>query len=136
MARRSASRFAARWGEYLGLVSGIAFADTDGRPSRLSARGGVGAVMGSKKVKAIIVDMHKMRPSRPQEGHGRGAPIRALCCPRIPQSTCFRRVGTAMMGDFINRLGGLPVRNFSAGRLVEASDGPMKLGGDYIASAT
>jgi aldehyde:ferredoxin oxidoreductase len=35
-------------GEYLGLVSGIAFADTDGRPSRLAARGGVGAVMGSK----------------------------------------------------------------------------------------
>src|SRR6267142_1144662 len=42
-------------GEYEGLIAGIAFTDKDGRPSRLSARGGVGAVMGSKKVKAIVV---------------------------------------------------------------------------------
>ena len=31
-------------------------------PSRLAARGGVGAVMGSKKVKAIVVDLDKMPP--------------------------------------------------------------------------
>src|SRR3989442_878478 len=42
-------------GEYQGLLAGIAFSDKDGRPARLSARGGVGAVMGSKKVKAIVV---------------------------------------------------------------------------------
>ncbi|NBP95800.1 MAG: aldehyde ferredoxin oxidoreductase, partial [Gammaproteobacteria bacterium] len=40
-------------GEYQGLLSGISFSDTDLRPSRLAARGGVGAVMGAKKVKAI-----------------------------------------------------------------------------------
>src|SRR5437762_656554 len=44
-------------GEYQGLIAGIAFSDKDGRPARLSARGGVGAVMGSKKVKAIVVDL-------------------------------------------------------------------------------
>src|SRR5689334_11344996 len=38
-------------GEYQGLLAGIAFSDKDGRPSRLAARGGVGAVMGAKKVK-------------------------------------------------------------------------------------
>ena len=42
-------------GEYMGLVSGIATSDVDLRPSRLAARGGVGAVMGSKKVKAIVI---------------------------------------------------------------------------------
>ncbi|HJL51411.1 MAG TPA: aldehyde ferredoxin oxidoreductase N-terminal domain-containing protein, partial [Arenicellales bacterium] len=47
-------------GEYLGLLSGIAFSDTDLRPSRFAARGGVGAVMGVKKVKAIVVDLNKM----------------------------------------------------------------------------
>src|SRR3972149_4191864 len=46
-------------GEYLGLVSGIAFTDTDGRPSRIAARGGGGAGMGSKKVKDIVVEVHK-----------------------------------------------------------------------------
>lgn len=46
-------------GEYQGLLSGIAISDSDRRPSRLAARGGVGAVMGSKKVKAIVVDLDK-----------------------------------------------------------------------------
>ena len=36
-------------GEYQGLLAGIAFNDSDGRPARMAARGGVGAVMGSKK---------------------------------------------------------------------------------------
>jgi aldehyde:ferredoxin oxidoreductase len=36
------------------------------------------------------------------------------------------------MGDITNRIGGLPTRNFSAGRLVEATEGPFKLGGDYV----
>jgi aldehyde:ferredoxin oxidoreductase len=37
-----------------------------------------------------------------------------------------------MVADITNRIGGLPVRNFSAGRMVEASEGPFKLGGDFI----
>src|SRR5499426_2457068 len=49
-------------GEYQGLLAGIAFSDKDGRPARLAARGGVGAVMGVKKVKAIVVDLDKMPP--------------------------------------------------------------------------
>src|ERR671935_2284328 len=47
-------------GEYQGLIAGIAFTDKDLRPSRLAARGGVGAVLGSKKVKAIVVDLDKI----------------------------------------------------------------------------
>src|SRR5436309_10590461 len=49
-------------GEYQGLLAGISFSDKDGRPARLSVRGGVGAVMGSKKVKAIVVDLDKIPP--------------------------------------------------------------------------
>jgi aldehyde:ferredoxin oxidoreductase len=48
-------------GEYQGLLAGIAFSDKDSRPSRLAARGGVGAVMGSKRVKAIVVDLDACR---------------------------------------------------------------------------
>lgn len=119
-------------GEYLGLVSGIAFADTDGRPSRLAARGGVGAVMGSKKVKAIVVDMHKMPTFHDRKkvmGAIREYGKRLAAEPAIASYTL---VGTAMMGDVMNLLGGLPVRNFSAGRQTETSHGPFKLGGDYI----
>ena len=120
-------------GEYLGLIAGIAFTDTDGRPSRLAARGGVGAVMGSKKVKAIVVDLHKM-PTFHDRKKVMGA-IReygARLAWTKPAIDTFKSTGTAMMADITNRLGGLPVRNFSAGRMVEASEGPLKLGGDYI----
>src|SRR5512143_2772237 len=49
-------------GEYEGLIAGISFSDKDGRPARLAARGGVGAVMGAKRVKAVVVDMDKIPP--------------------------------------------------------------------------
>lgn len=119
-------------GEYLGLMSGISITDTDGRPSRLAARGGVGAVMGSKKVKAIVVDVHKM-PTFHDRKKVMGA-IReyGTRLNKEPAIDAYKRTGTAMMADIINRLGGLPVRNFSNGRLVEASEGTLKLGGDFI----
>ena len=44
----------------------------------------------------------------------------------------FRKYGTAMVGDFTNKIGGLPTRNFSAGTLVDTKEEPMRLGGNYI----
>lgn len=119
-------------GEYLGLMAGISFTDTNGRPSRLAARGGVGAVMGVKKVKAIVVDTHKMPPF-----HDRQKVLGAIreYGAKLRQESAidnFKRLGTAMVADMTNYVGGLPVRNFSAGRLVEEKDGPFKLGGSYI----
>jgi aldehyde:ferredoxin oxidoreductase len=119
-------------GEYLGLAAGIAFTDTDGRPSRLAARGGVGAVMGSKKVKAIVVDLHKMPTFHDRKKVMGAVREYGARLGKEPAIDVYKRTGTAMMGDVMNRLGGLPVRNFSNGRLVELSEGPMKLGGDYI----
>ena len=119
-------------GEYLGLTAGIAFADTEGRPSRLAARGGVGAVMGSKKVKAIVVDMHKMPGF-----HDRKKVIGAIReygerLSKEPAVDNYKRLGTAMMSDILNLLGGLPVRNFSAGQLVKPGGETLQLGGAHI----
>jgi len=88
--------------------------------------------MGSKKVKAIVVDLHKM-PTFHDRKKVMGA-VREYGA-RLGKEQAietFKKTGTAMMADITNRIGGLPVRNFSAGRMVEASDGPFKLGGDYI----
>src|SRR5437588_7454016 len=49
-------------GEYQGLIAGIAFTDKDLRPSRLAARGGVGAVLGSKRGKAVVLELDKIPP--------------------------------------------------------------------------
>src|SRR3990167_530513 len=119
-------------GEYLGLMAGISITDTDGRPSRIAARGGVGAVMGSKNVKAIVVDVHKMPTFHDRKKLMGSIREYGVKLGKDAAIDMFKRVGTAAMGDFTNRIGGLPVRNFSAGRLVETAQGPFKLGGDYI----
>ncbi len=119
-------------GEYEGLLAGIAFSDIDLRPSRLSARGGVGAVMGNKKVKAIIVDLHKM-PQFHERKKVMGA-VREYnkMLKAEPAIDNFAKTGTAMMSDVINTLGGIPVKNFTSGRAVDTSVDTFKLSGDYL----
>ncbi len=119
-------------GEYRGLVAGIAFSDVENRPVRLSARGGVGAVMGSKKVKAIVCDKAKMptfadRRKVMDVVREYGALIAA-----DPAAQAMGRNGTAQVSDLTNHLGGLPVDNFSSGQQVDTSKGVHKMGGDYI----
>jgi len=121
-------------GEYQGLLGGISFSDKDGRPARLAARGGVGAVMGSKKVKAIVVDLDKVPPFH--EPKKVNASIkdyaRMLQADGIVQNF-YAKIGTMGMADVQNQMGGLPVRNFSAGRQADVSAGEtFKMGGDYI----
>ena len=119
-------------GEYRGLLAGIAFSDTDLRPSRLAARGGVGAVMGAKKVKAIVVDLDRM-PALHDRKKVMGAvkEYRKLLDAE-PAIQAFQQTGTAMVADYTNHVGGIPVRNFSGGRAVDTDDGPFRLGGDFL----
>ena len=119
-------------GEYQGLLAGIAFTDTEGRPSRLAARGGVGAVMGSKKVKAIVVDLHKMPPFHERKKLMGGIREYGARIAREPALAGVRRLGTAMMAEVMNLVGALPVRNFSAGQLVDPTKETLRLGGEHI----
>jgi aldehyde:ferredoxin oxidoreductase len=121
-------------GEYQGLLAGIAFSDKDSRPSRLAARGGVGAVMGSKRVKAIVVDLDRV----PQFHDVKKVNSSIKDYARMLQSDSivvnfYNKVGTMGMADVQNFMGGLPVRNFSAGRQADVAAGEVfKMGGDYI----
>lgn len=119
-------------GEYQGLLAGIAFSDTERRPSRLAARGGVGAVMGSKKVKAIVLDLHKMPTF-----HERKKVIGAIrkYGEEIKNDDFvdnYRQNGTASMADYTNYVGGLPVNNFTAGRQIDTEKEVFKMGGTHI----
>jgi aldehyde:ferredoxin oxidoreductase len=121
-------------GEYQGLLAGISFSDKDGRPARLSARGGVGAVMGAKKVKAIVVDLDKIPPFT--EAKKVNAAIKDYAKMLQADSMVanfYAKIGTMGMADLQNTLGGLPVRNFSAGQMVNVASGEkFKMGGEYI----
>src|SRR5947207_6367317 len=121
-------------GEYQGLLGGVAFSDKDGRPARLSARGGVGAVMGSKKVKAVVVDLDKM-PSfhEPKKVNAAIKDYSKMLLADSMVANFYSKVGTMGMADLQNTLGGLPVRNFSAGQQANVAAGEkFKMGGEYI----
>src|SRR3981189_248635 len=111
-------------GEYQGLIAGIAFSDKDGRAARLSPRGGVGAVMGSKKVKAIVVDLDKIPPfSDPKKVNAAIKNYAKMLQADSMVANFYAKIGTMGMADLQNTLGGLPVRNFSAGQQVDVSKG-------------
>ncbi len=119
-------------GEYQGLLAGIAFSDNDRRPTRLAARGGVGAVMGSKKVKAIVVDLHKIpelyeRKKVMSDIKEYSGKLRADAAIQV-----YTKIGTMAMADYTNHIGGLPTRNFSSGQVIDTDDGVFKMGGEYI----
>lgn len=119
-------------GEYRGLMAGIAFSDAENRPTRFAARGGVGAVMGSKKVKAIVVDKYKLPPLHDRRKVIGAVKVYGRKLGESPAVQALKKYGTATVADFTNTVGGLPVRNFSAGQLTTAGDGPLKMGGDHI----
>ncbi len=119
-------------GEYQGMLAGIAVSDTDRRPSRLAARGGVGAVLGSKKVKAVVADLDRMPQLHERKKVMGAVRYYAEKLGEDEAIDSYKRFGTAMMADYTNHVGGLPVRNFSAGRLVDTGKEPLRMGGDFI----
>lgn len=103
-------------------AAGIAVTDLEGRPSRMCGRGGLGAVLGKKGLKALVIEAP-------------GAPLRSTArkdlfqetlrkCREIilasPATASYADYGTAAMVDVMNEMGGLPTRNFSRGRFAEA----------------
>jgi aldehyde:ferredoxin oxidoreductase len=90
--------------------------------TRALARGGVGAVMGSKNLKAILA-----RGTGKVYVHDRGRYDRALqlASRAIRMSSSITRLsadGTANILEFINSVGALPTRNFQAGQFEQADE--------------
>lgn len=110
-------------GERLYRTAGITHVDKDRNLTRISARGGLGAVMGAKRLKAIVFDNPK--PNQPLVVDNtlfKDASARYLQGLRDhPQtSEIYTFYGTAAMVNFCNSLGGMPTRNFSAGSFEDA----------------
>ncbi len=102
-------------------AAGIATIDKDGTPSRFSGRGGLGAVMGAKNIKAIIIKgKGTITPADPQ---ALAKTTRAInrSINDAPTTKSYKNFGTAAMVEVINELNGLPIRNFSRGKDERAS---------------
>ena len=118
-------------GERLYRSAGITHIDKDHHQTRISARGGLGALMGSKRLKAIVYDQSRSnQPPLVDKILFRAASkryIKALL--DHPQtSQIFTYYGTAAMVSMCNTLGGMPTRNFSAGAFEHAD----KISGEAI----
>lgn len=118
-------------GERLYRAAGITHMDNDRNLTRISARGGLGAVMGSKRLKAIVFDHPKAnRPATVNPTLFKEASLRYIrSLQEHPQTSVGYPVyGTAGMVQLCNSLGGIPTRNFSAGQF----EGAEAISGETI----
>ncbi|KJR98853.1 MAG: hypothetical protein VR65_18775 [Desulfobulbaceae bacterium BRH_c16a] len=103
--------------EKLLLATGIACSDPHGVCSRYAGRGGLGAVMASKKIIAmVILDDGEVKPEFiDQDVFKAGAKNIVNLLKANPVSTKFTKYGTAAMVDICQALKVLPTRNFRHG---------------------
>jgi aldehyde:ferredoxin oxidoreductase len=110
--------------------AGIQNFDKENLPSRIAARGGLGAVMGSKQIKAIVIDTKEgQKPpiAHPEEfRQAQKAFTKALM--DHPQTAVYRDYGTAAMSRMCHTFGALPTRNFSVGQFEEVET----ISGEYM----
>src|SRR5512137_1741459 len=82
---------------------------------RQAGRGGVGAVMGSKKVKAIVVHGTKSIPVADLEAYRTAGMALYKACKDAEGLKEWTTYGTTQVVDWCDQVGALPTRNFSAG---------------------
>ncbi len=120
-------------GEARMSAAGVCFGDLEGRPSRYAGRGGLGAVLGSKGLKGIVIDDAgapgvEIADKGVFEG-GRRKVAAALTSHAITKPKgALNTYGTAVLVNIINETGGLPTRNFREGRFA----GATKVAGEAI----
>lgn len=106
--------------------AGISVNDPENKPGRYAGRGGLGAVMGARGVKAIVVD----------DTDGPGVEVADMELFKTGRKKLTDAImsydltkpggglnlyGTNVLMNIINEAGGLPTRNFSAGQFEGAS---------------
>jgi aldehyde:ferredoxin oxidoreductase len=130
----TASSLQSRFGADVGILAvgpagemgmrGAGVAVTDdlfGQPGRLAARGGLGAVMGNKGLKAIIIDDSDTKalplhdPETFSEASRRFA-RELIESPKTGRQGSMHNFGTAAIMNAVQEIGALPTRNFSLGR--------------------
>ena len=111
-------------GEMKMTASSIACTDMELRPTRHAGRGGIGAVMGAKQVKVIVLDDTGMKMRSPKDPEKfkeankvfvdglRKHPVTGQALPTY---------GTNVLTNILNEAGGYPTYNFKQGRFADAN---------------
>jgi aldehyde:ferredoxin oxidoreductase len=116
-------------GERLYLSASIACTDPEVRPTRHCGRGGVGAVMGSKRVKAIILDdtgFKQRTPKDPDKYRDANRKFVEGLRKHPVTGEGLPAYGTNVLTNVLNEAGGYPTRNFKSG----VFEGGAKISGE------
>ncbi|MBU8913635.1 MAG: hypothetical protein KOO61_06390 [Spirochaetales bacterium] len=100
----------------------VATTDDAGVQLRVAGRGGLGAIMGSKGIKGIVVDEAGAVPPEPADGEmlTRASREVARILREDPKTENRHNFGTPAVLSLCNALGILPTRNFSSGTFEHA----------------
>ncbi len=119
-------------GEMKMAAASVAFTDMEQRPTRHAGRGGVGAVMGSKQIKVIVLDDSGMPMRSPKnvekfkeanKNFVQGLRKHPVTGEGLPA------YGTNVLTNVINEAGAYPTNNFKVGRF----GGAAKISGEALA---
>ncbi len=105
-------------GERRMAASTVAVTDIDGRPSRHAARGGLGAVMGSKGLKAIVIDDSDTPRVKIKDTDNFQKAIKSLVETLKADKGnphLISEFGTPGGLAFMNTIGSMPTRNYRSG---------------------
>jgi aldehyde:ferredoxin oxidoreductase len=114
--------------------AGVSVNDLENKPGRYAGRGGLGAVMGARGVKAIVLDDTGTPEIEIVDKKLFDQGRRKLTESILEHSLTkpgggLPSFGTALLVNVINEAGGLPTRNFSSGQF----EGAAKTSGEAIA---
>jgi len=114
-------------GEFLMSAAGIACTGHEEQNSRMAARGGLGALMGSKGLKAIVLDASgadALPLADPElfRTSARRFARELIENPRTGRQGAMHMYGTSAIVEAVNEMGAFPTRNFSAGRFEAAEN--------------
>lgn len=102
---------------------GVLFAGVMNDKNRAAGRGGVGAVMGSKKLKAVAVKgSGSIFVARPEKFFDVCAEARAKLAEHPVTGTGLGQLGTMILVNIVNGVGGFPVNNLRDGSLDPLAD--------------
>jgi len=123
-------------GEAKMAMAGIAFSDPEGRAARYAGRGGLGAVMGSKGLKAIVLDDKDAPGVKPADQEllktGQKKLADAILAHDVTKrGGALNSFGTGVLINILNEAGGLPTNNFRSGYF----EGAQKISGEAVAEA-
>ena len=111
-------------GEQMMRGAGVAVTGINDQRCNMSARGGIGAVMGSKHLKAVAIEREgNRRPLAAPElvrNANKDFVLQITKSPKLGKQGSQHLYGTASIVSAVNEMGALPTRNFSNGRFEDS----------------